>query len=200
LRSPSTTTGVTVPFMVSVSRMRSAVASAVRRIVETAEPSASWWGLKRSGSVLNQSSLATRSGSLDFRWATNTSVSGGFSRSATWKLSTGREKCVMATLTSGVCGSSPLDCSFSSSGNELTQRGSPRSRPLRASAAHTILRPFAGVARRSYVASSPSCARTRSIASRLHSSCRPTTSAFSRAICPEVHSTLLANSASVQTR
>jgi len=40
LRSPKTSTGVSEPFISSVSSTRSAVASAVRRIVEIAPPSA----------------------------------------------------------------------------------------------------------------------------------------------------------------
>ncbi len=200
LRSPSTSTGVTVPFMALVSRMRSAVASAVRRIVASAAPRAFACGLNVAGSALNHASSKTRSGSLDFRWATNTSVSGGCSRRASWKCSTGREKRGMVTVTSGVWASLPLDCSRSSAGNVSIHSGVPRSRPLRTSAPQTIREPVAGSASRSYSPSMAAASSTRRIASPLHSSWRPTMSASIACSCCAVHATLIANSPSVHGR
>ncbi len=72
LMSPNTITGLSLPRIKPVRRKRSADASAVRRMVDSAAPRLVWCGRYTSRCALNQGSRNTLVGPFDLKWQTKT--------------------------------------------------------------------------------------------------------------------------------
>ena len=98
LTSPSTTAGRSPPRITPSTMILSAAASAIRRIVESAVPSAAACG-RTAGSRYSGSSSGVAS--FDFRWVTKTSIAGtsGARACPTVTCSTERENSSIATRT-----------------------------------------------------------------------------------------------------